>query len=486
MGAPAQEFTGVSAAFGTLPVLKEERELSFLDYSWINIGLAIATWAFLLGASTAMFVGAWDGLLAIVIGNIIGVSIISVGVCLSTSKYGIEQFTLSRSVFGPLGVVALVCVFLAIYGVGWSSVLSIMFGRAMAEVANDAAGSGIGPNDVGVSLFGLGAIVASWLLLWRGPTAVKWLNRIVGPGKLALCALIFILLFGEKSWEVINAAKPLAPTNDDRLNFMIAVEFNLAASFGWWPVLGNISRFTRTPRAALWPNLVGVFAAAVLGEYIGLLTALSLGSADPTAWLIPLGGPIVGGIALIFVGVANVTAIVSIFYGMCLAMRQAGGRRCESIPWGVLTAALFVPVAIASFFPQQVYDNFFIFLAWTALGFAPLSGVTAVDYLILRRARVDQRALYQDGPGSAYFYWKGVNVAAFVALVVGGLVYYTLFNPQTLAAHSGLFMWTSASIPACVAAGFVHYALTHLFVARSGKGGYALPEASDGRDAVLP
>jgi len=465
-------FTGASSAYGTLPVLKEERQLGMLDHSWVNIGIAVATWAFLLGGTTAMFVGAWDGIAAIIIGNVIGVSIVSVSVCLGTSKYGVEQFTFARSVFGRVGVLMLVSIFLAIYGVGWSSVLSIMFGRAISEVSNATAGTTIGPNDLGVTLFAIIAIVTSWVLLWKGPTAVKWLNRIVGPGKLALCAGILVLLFGEKSWDAIAAAPPLQPFDDPKTNFMVAVEINLAASFGWWPILGNISRFTKTPRAALWPNLAGIFAAAVIGETIGLLAALSLGNFDPTAWMIPLGGVSLGVAVLLFIGLANITAIVSIFYGMCLAMRQAGGRYFESIPWGVLTGALFIPVIVVSFFPAQIYDNFFVFLAWTALGFAPLSGVTAVDYVLLRRGQVNSRDLYSDAPGKSYSFWGGVNWVAFVSLAVGGLVYYALFNPLSLTANNALFNWISASVPSCLIAGLVHYVLTKRFLSGSAKGGY--------------
>ena len=464
-------FTGASSAFGTLPVLKEEREIGFLDHSWISIGLAIATWAFLWGGTIALFVGARDGIYAIIIGNVIGSSIMAVSVCISTGKFGIEQFTLMRSVFGPIGIPILVGIFLAIYGVGWSAILSIMFGRAISGAMNQVGGTHIGENDLGVTLFAILAIAISWLLLWKGPTAVKWLNRFVGPGKLILCFGILFLIFSHKSWSDISSAAPLAPFDDHRLNFMIAVELNLAGGFGWWPVLGNITRFTRTPRAALWPNLIGVCGASVLGTTVGLFAALSLGSSDPTAWMIPLGGAFVGVTALLFVGLANITAIVSIFYGMCLAMRQAGGRYFEALPWGLLTGALFVPAIVITFFPGEIYDNFFNFLAWTALGFAPLSGVTAMDYLVLRRGRIKQCDLFNDGADSDYAFWRGINPASFLALVGGGLVYYALFNPQSLAAH-GPFVWISASVPACLVAAILHYVLTKTIVMPARRGGY--------------
>lgn len=459
------------AAFGTLPALKHERQWGFWDFTWVNIGLAIATWAFLLGGATGLFVGAERGIAAIIIGNVIGVSIVAVAICLSTGRSGVEQYTLLRSVFGSHGVRVLVLFFLAIWALGWGAILSIMFGRATANIANELFDTRIGPNALLVSVLAIVAVAVSWIVLWRGPVSVKWLNRIVGPGLVLMSIVMLFYIFGEKGWSQISSAEPIEPFGDPGLDFMIALEFNLAAGLGWWPVLGNLSRLTRTPRAALWPNLIGVGAAAILGEIVGLLAALSLGADDPTVWMVPIGGVVIGVVALFFIALANITSIVTMFYGMCLAVRQAGGTRVLNLRWGVLTGAVFLPVLILVFFPGTIYDEFNKFLVWTALAFAPLCGVTAADYLFLRRQRIDERPLYEDGHGTAYRYWNGFNLVAMASVVIGAGVYLWLLNPRSLAYHSP-FDVVSASLPACLAAGIAHLLLTKLIVERTGKGGY--------------
>ena len=78
-------------AFSTMPVLREERIWGFWDFTAVNVGLAIATWAFLIGGTTALFVGARAGIAAIFIGNVIGVSLVALAPCIPSAKYGLEQ-----------------------------------------------------------------------------------------------------------------------------------------------------------------------------------------------------------------------------------------------------------------------------------------------------------------------------------------------------------------------------------------------------------
>ena len=188
--------------------------------------------------------------------------------------------------------------------------------------------------------------------------------------------------------------------------------------------------------------------------------------------------------SLLFVGLANITAIVSIFYGMCLAMRRPADAASTRLPWGLLTGALFIPVIVISFFQVAIYDNFFKFLAWTALGFAPLSGVTAVDYLVLRRRqRIDERALYAQNAGSPYAYWHGVSPAALISVALGALTYFLLLNPQSLSSHDP-FRWISASLPACAVGALSQVVLTRVF---SRYGGYGpAPDIEPAVPALAP
>jgi nucleobase:cation symporter-1, NCS1 family len=61
---------------------------------------------------------------------------------------------------------------------------------------------------------------------------------------------------------------------------------------------------------------------------------------------------------------------------------------------------------------------------------------------------------------------------AFVAVAAGAVTYSLLLNPVSYE-PSGLFRYTTASLPAFIVAGLVHYLLTRLVVQRLGMGGYS-------------
>ena len=468
----AHEDVAREATFGSLPVTREERVWNFADFTWVNVGLAIATWAFLVGGATASLVGFADGLLAMVIGNAIGVAIMLLASVVSSQRYGVEQYTVLRSVFGFGGVALIVFTVILFTEMGWSSLLSVMFGRAVSQVSNEALGTSIDPSGLAVTAFALVAIVAAWVILAKGPLTIRFFNRVVAPGLAVLTVGMLVLIFTETSWSQLLDAAPLAPFEDDRLNFALAVEFNLGVGFSWWPVMGSLARLTTTPRAAMWPAFIGLFGATILAQAVGMAAALTLGDSDPTVWMVPLGGAWLGALALVFVAFANLTSLASIVYSTCLALRQAGGSFLTRVPWPWLCAGFFVLPGILAFFPGLLYDQFLLFVTWTGAFLAAICGTVIADYFLLRRQRIDLRGLYGHGAASPYHFTGGFNVAALLSMGLGALTYVLLYNPQTLETRPAFNLLT-ASVPAVVVAAVAHLLLTALLVRRAGKGGYA-------------
>lgn len=475
MAQSTQEAVQEAGTFGSLPVLKNERVWGFGDFTWVNISLAIATWAFLVGGATALMVGFAQGIVAMIIGNVVGVVIMLLATTVPSGRYGVEQYTLLRSIFGFGGVALMFFTIIIFTEVGWSALLGAMFGRATAQVSNEVLGTGIDPNSILVTVFALVCIAAAWWLVAKGPVTIRAFNRVVAPGLTIVILGLIIFLFTQTTWSELMAAPPLAPFDDPRLNFAIAIEFNLGVGFSWWPIMGSLGRLTRSPSASLWPAFIGLAVITVIAQLVGMAAALTLGDADPTVWMVPLGGAVLGVLALLFIAFANITSLASIVYSNTLALRQASGKVFAKTRWELLAAIFLVPAAIVSFFPGLLYDQFLLFVTFTGAFLSAVCGTVVADYFILRKQRINLRALYAHGNASAYHFHGGFNLAAVLSTAAGAATYLWLYNPLTLETQP-IFSWITGSIPAVVVAIIVHLVLTPVFnSSKSGRGGYSLP-----------
>src|SRR5438128_333987 len=116
-----------------LPILQHERVWGFFDYTLITTGLAIATWVFLIGGICARFVGVKPGIAAILSGNSVAVLLVALSTAIVSNKYGIEQFTLLRSVFGYRGTLFPLA-FAEIIWIGWTAILMAMLGNVILNI----------------------------------------------------------------------------------------------------------------------------------------------------------------------------------------------------------------------------------------------------------------------------------------------------------------------------------------------------------------
>ncbi|MGC5076606.1 purine-cytosine permease family protein [Agrococcus sp. DT81.2] len=447
--------------FGTLPLLKQERSWSALDFTWVNTALAIATWAFLVGGSTALLVGFEAGVAAMLIGNAIGLCFMVLASVVASQRWGSEQYMLLRGAFGVVGVGAIVFTVILITEMGWSSLLAVMAGRATSQVASTMAGVDLGQYGPVVTIGGLVAIAIAWWVLSRGPVTIGRFNAIIAPGLAVITVVMMVFLVVNTTWDALLTASPIAPFEDETLNFMVAVEFNVGVGVSWYPVMGSLARMTRTRKAAVWPAYGGLLIATLIAQVVGMAAALTLGDSDPTVWMVPFGGAVLGVAVLIFIAFANITSMSSIVYSTILALRQSSGGLLAKVPWKVLTASFFVLPAIMTFFPQFMYEQFMIFVSVSGAFLTALCGVALADYFIVRRQRIDLREMHLAQRGTLYAYPAGVNWAGIVALLLGAVFYLWLYNPITLETQAA-FSVITASLPAAIVAAVAYLLLTRL------------------------
>ncbi len=461
-----------AAERGDAPILPSERLWGFWEFSYANSALAIATWAFLIGGAVGLFVGPKEGIAAIVIGNIIGVVLTALATTNIAGRYGVEQFVALRSQFGYNGSRLVYVLAVVVLTMGWLAVLAIMFGRSIDGLVALADSGQASPVGIKMTIAAVGAILVTWLVVAKGPTSIKFFNMVVSPALVLLMGVMLYLILSRHSFGELMALPALDPPFEDKtLNFAIAVEVNLAAGFSWWPYIGNLARLTKNERTAFWPNILGIFGAAALGEIVGLLAAVSLGESDPTIWMTKIAGVAVGVIALLFVAFANMTSMANILYTSIVGLRQVGTESVRSIPWGtILFLFCLIPLGLVVFYPQM-YDGFFIFLVWTSALNSALAGIGIADYFFLRGQKLDMRTLHGPQENGSYRFMAGFNPIGLVALAVGFAVYVWIFNPQTLTSLTA-FKYLTASIPSFLAAGVVHYVLTRLFARGKGWGDY--------------
>lgn len=467
--------TEQAAAESELPLLKSERIWNFRKFSGMNVSLAIATWAFLQGGAVALYVGAEAAIASIVIGYGISAILVSLAPCVPSAKYGIEMYVGLRSVFGVVGAKLVMLLMTVLVMAAWTALLSIMVGHATTNVLDEVfTGSSFATSSLAITVVALIAVGVAWVLLIGGPQTVGKVGNIAAPVLILITLGMLVLIFTKASWGELTSAPPLYPMDNQHLAFMLAIELNIAGGFAWYPMIGNLARLTNSPRASFWPNAIGLFAASTFAAIVGVFAALTLGSEDPTVWMIPLGGAVLGVAVLAFIGFANLTSMVAEAYAGISAITGVN-EKVRRIPWPVLSALFLTPVAIIALFPETVYDNYGRFLSWVAIIVAPMCGIQLVDYFILRRAKLSLRDLYLNANDSAYGFWGGWNPVAFVALAAGAVTYVALLHPVNYEPNTG-FEYFGASLPALFVGGLVHWLGTVLIVRRSKRGGYEVAE----------
>jgi NCS1 family nucleobase:cation symporter-1 len=449
------------------PLLPKERTWGAARLTLTLATTAAATWCYLIGESVGSYLGFIKGGLALGAGCMIGMVLVLLASGPACVRFGIDSIAATKPQFGCRGWVVPAAL-QAISIIGWNSLLIIFFAKSAVQLCVTLGLLGLGSRNTAlVPALTVFACAIIFLALRRGATGVSMVSNILVAHVFIGLWMLYLLV--SRRWPELLAAQPPNASPDRLWNYTTGIELGIGATLSWWPYIGAMIRMAPSGRTIVLPVMLGMAAPVPLLSLIGLAGSLVLKSSDPTEWLRVVGGPTYAIVSLTFVTAANFGTTTAGIYASAIGLRNFAVLQKRT--WTTLLLITIAPVALVGIFiPELFFAKFGNFLALIGVAFAPMCGVQIVDYFVLRRGRIDLRAIYVDAPGQAYYFWRGINPAAMTALAAGCITYIGLLNPLSYASAAA-YRYLTASLPAAAAAGLVYF-LGSLLVIRAGRGGY--------------
>lgn len=450
-----------AALVETLPLLPEERRWSFRDMLAVKSGLSIATWGFLFGGATGQLVGFVDGVVAMFFGTAIGLGLLCFGLLLPVYRTGAESFVFMRSAFGPVGTSVLAGVLLMIAPF-WLAILSNMAGAATEQVLVKLALLPAASAWPVALVCALGVLAIGSFLAALGSNTVRLVNLAAAPLLVLLSGGLLVAVFWHSGWQTIVSATPPASPYDRETRLMLAVELNIIAALSWFGLAGNLMRYGRSAREAVWGTWIGLVPVSLLPGLAGLAASLVLGSPDPVEWMTPLVGPAIALSMLSVLVFANLSSIIGMLQGNVPTILQNFGARVRALGFAGNVAMFGIASAlIIVLATDALYTRFYTVNAYFGAVLASAIGVLLADWMVLRRGRISIRALHDGDAVRGGAFVRGVNVAAMVALVTGFVAYHGMLEPVSQTPAAG-FRWLSATLPVTAVAFAVHLLLSRI------------------------
>jgi NCS1 family nucleobase:cation symporter-1 len=364
---------------------------------WFSPNLVPA--AFFVGTlAAADFIGLgwWAGLAAIVVGNVIGASLVAYLSAMGPQT-GMAQIPASRLPFGKSIVVPAVTNWLST--IAWDAINAFFGAYAISVVTGDAV-----PFPVGLLI----VVVCQAALSIVGYEAIHSFERWAAIGLAILFAIVTVAVLGKTNFGLANA--DAAGIGSFILMTTIAGSFNLA----WALYASDYSRYlpARTPRSQIFSRtFLGLALSAIWIEALGLAVVGALGSETDTVHQINglIGGGIVGILAMVAIFFGTVAVNSMNDYTGSLSLQAAGIQVPRPISAGIVAVLSFLATLYLYYnnFSSTVENYLLVITYWIG----PWAAIVIVDW----RRRGDKI----DGGKAVLFSMLPSGSNALVALIVG-------------------------------------------------------------------
>ena len=234
-----------------------------------------------------------------------------------------------------------------------------------------------------------------FLALRRGATGVSMVSNILVAHVFIGLWMLYLLV--SRRWPELLAAQPADASPDPLWNYTTGVELGIGATLSWWPYIGAMIRMAPNGRTIVLPVMLGM--------------AAPVPSAEPDRPRRLAGAQVLRSVGMaahrrrpdLCDRLAELRHRREFWHDhgrhLRLGDRTAQLRGLATRSWTTLLLITIAPVALVGIFiPELFFAKFGNFLALIGVAFAPLCGIQIVDYFVLRRGRIDIRAIYDGSP----------------------------------------------------------------------------------------
>ena len=347
---------------------------------WFGAGVSIAE---ILTGTYFAPLGMGKGILAIVIGHVIGCALFFFAGLIG-GRTGLSAMETVKLSFGKKGGL-LFALLNVLQLVGWTAIM--IYDGALAT-------NGIFETGAWVWCLVIGALILLWILI--GITNLGLVNKIAMAAlfilTLVLCKVIFF-----------DGTPGDASAFGEAMSFGAAVELAVAMPLSWLPLVSDYTREAQKPLAATAASTLTYGLVSCWMYVIGMGAAIYTGEGDIALIMVKAG---LGVAALVILILSTVTTTFLDAWSAGISSESLSKKL--SGKW-VAVGVTVIGTAAAMLFPM---DDITDFLYLIGSVFAPMIAVQLADFFILRRPGTDSG-----------FDWAGLGV-----WLAGFVIYRLLMN----------------------------------------------------------
>lgn len=360
------------------------------------------------------------------------------------TRTGLPTMVLTKGAFGERGAVLPSAVNTIIL-IGWTWIQAYMAGLSLDHAVTYLTGYS------NINLFTILTEMAVVAITIYGHRGIEATENIVATLMIVLSVIVFGYMF--VTYDIGNLIHMEAKKNP-AITVMVAFDIVVATAFSWMPTVCDFNRNCISEKT----GMIGTY----LGYNLASLIAMGLGATvsgfsimgnmkqtyDPVD-LIGQNNPILGLVAAIVIFLSVLSTNVMALYSATMSYLSIFSRHRFWVP----TLVMGIISIVGALLKNWLLEHFQSFLLMIGTLFIPVIAVVLVDYYILKHKHYDVNEIIT-GQNKTYWYWKGVNLRAYLAYVIGAVFAYYFSYIQTLP--------TGATILTFLLTSFIYWALMKL------------------------